>query len=61
MTSIEDNTVATVHYTVTFPDSGQIFDTSQGSDPLIFLVGHRKMIPGFEREIMGAKSDLQPK
>ena len=56
MTAIANNTVVTVHYTGTFPENGQIFDTSEGRDPLVFLVGHQKMIPGFEREIMGAKS-----
>ena len=56
MTQIEANTVATVHYTGTFPDSEEIFDTSIGGEPLVFLVGHKKMIPGFEREIMGAKT-----
>jgi|TARA_B100001996_G_C18587657_1_gene564808 FKBP-type peptidyl-prolyl cis-trans isomerase SlyD len=56
MTKIEANTVATVHYTGTFPDSEETFDTSIGGDPLVFLVGHKQMIPGFEREIMGAKT-----
>ncbi|MBF82652.1 MAG: peptidylprolyl isomerase [Actinobacteria bacterium] len=56
MTIIEANTVATVHYTGTFPDSEETFDTSIGGDPLVFLVGHKQMIPGFEREIMGAKT-----
>ena len=55
MTEITENKVATVHYTGTLPDSGEEFDSSIGRDPLTFLVGHKKMIPGFEREIMGAK------
>ena len=54
MTTIADNTVASVHYTGTFPDSGEEFDSSRNGDPLTFLVGHRGMIPGFEREMMGA-------
>lgn len=52
---IKENTVASVHYTGTLPDSGEVFDSSEGRDPLTFLVGHRQMIPGFERELMGAK------
>ena len=56
MTEIENDTVVTVHYTGTFPDSGQMFDTSKGGEPLTFLVGHRGMIPGFERGLMGAKA-----
>ena len=48
--------MASVHYTGTFPDSGDEFDSSRGGDPLTFLVGHKGMIPGFERELMGAIS-----
>jgi len=55
MIEITDNTVATVHYTGTLPDSGEEFDSSIGRDPLTFLVGHKQMIPGFERELMGSK------
>ena len=33
MTKIDANTVATVHYTGTFPDSGEMFDTSRQGDP----------------------------
>ena len=54
MTAIEKDTVASVHYTGTFPDSDEEFDSSRGGDPLMFLVGHGGMIPGFEREMMGA-------
>ena len=55
MSEIADNKVATVHYTGTIPDSGEIFDSSEGREPLTFLVGHKNMIPGFEREMIGAK------
>lgn len=55
MSTIEDNKVVSVHYTGTLPDSGEIFDSSEGRDPLTFLVGHKQMIPGFERELMGSK------
>ena len=50
---IEENSVATVHYTGTLPDSGEVFDSSEGRDPLTFLVGHKQMIPGFEANILG--------
>ena len=53
MTKIDNNTVARVHYTGTLPDSGEIFDSSVDREPLAFLVGHKQMIPGFERELMG--------
>ena len=54
MTTIEHNAVASVHYTGTLPDTGEVFDSSEGRDPLLFLVGHQQMIPGFEKELMGA-------
>jgi len=56
MTIVAENTVASVHYTGTFPDSGDEFDSSRNGDPLTFLVGHKGMIPGFERELMGASA-----
>ena len=55
MTTVETDTVASVHYTGTLPESGEVFDSSEGRDPLLFLVGHKQMIPGFEEELMGAK------
>ena len=51
---MKENTVVRVHYTGTLPDTGEVFDSSEGRDPLTFLVGHGKMIPGFEEEMMGA-------
>lgn len=53
--TVAENTVASVHYTGTLPSTGEVFDTSEGRDPLTFLVGHKQMIPGFEEEMMGAK------
>lgn len=50
---IQANTVASVHYTGTLPESGEVFDSSEGRDPLSFLVGHKQMIPGFEANLMG--------
>ena len=55
MTKIEKDAVASVHYTGTLPESGEVFDSSEGRDPLTFHVGHKQMIPGFEEELMGAE------
>jgi len=55
MTKVEKDAVASVHYTGTLPESGEVFDSSEGRDPLTFLVGHQQMIPGFEEELMGAE------
>ena len=54
MATVEQDTVVTVHYTGTFLDTGQVFDTSEGGEPLGFLVGHGNMIEGFEHELLGA-------
>lgn len=53
--TVKENMVASVDYTGTLPDSGEVFDSSEGREPLSFLVGHKQMIPGFEDEIMGSK------
>tara|TARA_B100001564_G_scaffold202381_1_gene170235 strand:+ start:695 stop:1168 length:474 start_codon:yes stop_codon:yes gene_type:complete len=53
MSIIENNKVVRVHYTGTLPDTGEVFDSSEGREALTFLVGHKQMIPGFERELMG--------
>ena len=53
--TVSNNMVASVHYKGTLPENGEIFDSSEGREPLTFLVGHKQMIPGFEEEIMGAK------
>ena len=53
--TVSENIVASVHYTGTLPDNGEVFDSSEGREPLSFLVGHQQMIPGFEEEIMGSK------
>ena len=41
MSEIAENKVASVHYTGTLPDTGEVFDSSEGRDPLTFLVGHK--------------------
>ncbi|MBL8169466.1 MAG: peptidylprolyl isomerase [Acidobacteria bacterium] len=41
-----------VHYTGKF-DSGEVFDTSEGSEPLGFQVGGGQVIPGFEQALIG--------
>jgi FKBP-type peptidyl-prolyl cis-trans isomerase SlyD len=54
---VENNKVVTVHYIGTFPESDEVFDSSKDKDPMSFLVGHKNMIEGFERELMGAETD----
>ena len=52
--TVEQDTIASVHYTGSFLD-GEIFDSSEGKSPLTFFVGRGQMISGFEQEILGAK------
>lgn len=47
----QGDTVA-VHYTGKL-DSGEVFDSSQGRDPLEFQVGSGQVIPGFDRAVDG--------
>ena len=41
-----------VHYHGTL-DSGVVFDSSEGRDPLSFTVGSGQVIPGFEQAVLG--------
>ena len=54
MSVVEQNSVVSVMYTGTFPDSGEVFDSNVNQPPLVFLVGHGNIIEGFEQEILGA-------
>jgi FKBP-type peptidyl-prolyl cis-trans isomerase SlyD len=49
---IGDNVVASIHYKLT-DDSGEILDSSEGSDPLAYLHGAGNLIPGLEKELVG--------
>ncbi len=50
--SIKEGDRVSVHYTGKLPD-GQIFDSSEGKDPLTFTVGSGELIPGFDRGVLG--------
>lgn len=49
---IENGKVVSVHYTGKLT-SGEVFDTSEGRDPLTFQVGSGQIIPGFENALIG--------
>ena len=49
---IADNSVVTIHYTLT-NDAGEMVDTSDGREPLVYLHGAQNIIPGLERELAG--------
>jgi len=49
---IGDNVVVSIHYTLT-DSSGEVLDSSEGSDPLNYLHGAGNIIPGLERALVG--------
>ncbi len=49
---VENGKVVKVHYTGKFED-GEVFDSSEGRDPLTFVVGANSVISGFENAILG--------
>jgi len=53
---IGDNMVVSMHYTLT-DDSGNVLDSSEGSDPLSYLHGAGNIIPGLEKALVGKVAD----
>lgn len=51
--TVQNNTVVSMEYTL-HVDNEEI-DSSNGQDPLQFLVGHGNIISGLEREMLGMK------
>ncbi len=49
---IEKDKVVAFNYKLTL-DSGEVVDSSEGRDPLSFLVGAGQIIPGLEDEMIG--------
>jgi len=45
-----------IHYTGTL-DNGQVFDSSEGREPLEFEAGSGKVIKGFDAAVIGMKKD----
>ncbi len=50
---IEKGKVISVHYTGKFTDSGEVFDSSEGKEPITFQIGSGQIIPGFENPLIG--------
>jgi len=51
---IQKGRVVGMHYTLR-NEEGEIIDTSQGREPLMFLQGYGNIIPGLEAELEGKK------
>ncbi|GAB3288770.1 FKBP-type peptidyl-prolyl cis-trans isomerase [Parahaliea aestuarii] len=52
---IGDNAVVSIHYTLTDAEGNQL-DSSQGSEPLVYLHGNGNLIPGLENALVGKAS-----
>lgn len=52
MTQAQNGSQVKIHYTGRL-DNGQVFDSSQGRDPLEFTLGQGQLIPGFEAAVEG--------
>ncbi|WP_257388301.1 FKBP-type peptidyl-prolyl cis-trans isomerase [Tahibacter caeni] len=52
---IAERRVAAFHYTLT-NDKGEIIDSSEGREPLVYLHGVGNIVPGLEREMSGKKA-----
>ena len=51
MNQVKENNTVKVNYTGKLAD-GQIFDSSEGRDPLEFTLGQGQLIPGFEKGLI---------
>jgi peptidylprolyl isomerase len=52
MSQAEDNSTVRIHFTGKLND-GTVVATSEGSDPIEFVVGSRTLIPGIEKAVTG--------
>lgn len=53
---VKKGSKVTIHYTGKL-DDGQIFDSSEGREPLEFEAGSGQVIKGFENAVIGMKKD----
>ena len=54
MNQVKENNTVKVHYTGKLSD-GQVFDSSEGKEPLEFTLGKGQIIPGFEKSLIDMK------
>ena len=52
MSTVKNGDTVKVHYTGKF-DTGEVFDSSEGAEPLAFTVGAGEVIPGFDSALLG--------
>lgn len=51
--TITANKVVTIHYTVKDAASGEVIDSSEGGQPMVYLHGAQNIIPGLENALEG--------
>ncbi|AUC77501.1 peptidylprolyl isomerase [Olleya sp. Bg11-27] len=54
MSQVKENSAVKVNYTGKLSD-GQIFDSSEGKEPIEFTLGQGQLIPGFEKGLIDMK------
>ncbi|TDD97518.1 FKBP-type peptidyl-prolyl cis-trans isomerase [Flavobacterium cellulosilyticum] len=54
MNQVKENNTVKVHYTGKLSD-GQVFDSSEGKEPIEFTLGKGQIIPGFEKGLIDMK------
>ena len=54
MDLVKENDTVRVHYTGKLTN-GDVFDSSEGRDPLEFTLGQGQIIPGFEKGVLNMK------
>ena len=54
MSQVKANNTIKVNYTGKLAD-GQVFDTSEGKEPIEFVLGQGRLIPGFEKGLIDMK------
>jgi|SRR5665811_1313854 len=54
MNQVKENNTVKVHYTGKLFD-GQVFDSSEGKEPLELTLGKEQIIPGFEKGLINMK------
>ncbi|MFT5761709.1 MAG: FKBP-type peptidyl-prolyl cis-trans isomerase 2 [Polaribacter sp.] len=54
MIQVKENNTVKVNYTGKLAD-GQVFDSSEGKEPLEFTLGQGQLIPGFEKGLIDMK------
>jgi len=52
METVDNGSIVKVHYTGTLA-SGEVFDSSEGREPLEVTIGQGQLIKGFENALMG--------